>query len=331
MSATFLPMRYATSRLVVAVAFVAATLLGACARPAPAPVTDAREGMLPVPGGRVWYRVVGASAGGTPIIGIHGGPGGTSCRLRELERLADERPVIRYDQLGSGRSERPADTTLWTLPRFVAEIDSIRARLGLREVILSGYSWGGTVALEYALTHPDHGVKALVLGSPLVGTARWMADADTLVMALPAAQRRAIAVADSTGRYDAPEFKVANDTFVARHISRPSAASARLPECDAIKGNDTIYRYMWGPSEFRATGTLRDYDRTTRLGELQLPVLFIAGEHDEARPSTMHELARLVPGAEVVIVPGVGHRLLADAPEATTRAIREFLARKGVR
>ena len=291
------------------------------------------DGMLPGPGGRIWYRVVGSGTG-TPIIGIHGGPGGTSCRLRELGRLGAERPVIIYDQLGSGRSERRdavADTALWTLPRFVAEIDSIRARLGLREVILSGYSWGGSVALEYALTRPNSGVKALVLGSPLVGTRRWLADADTLVMALPEPQRRAIAIADSTGRYDAPEFKVANDTFTARHVQRPGPGSASFPECAGVKGNDAIYRYMWGPSEFRSTGTLRDYDRTTRLGELRLPVLFIAGEHDEARPSTMRELAARTPGAEVVIVPGVGHRLLADAPEATTAAIRDFLARHGVR
>jgi proline iminopeptidase len=197
-------------------------------------------------------------------------------------------------------------------------------------VIVSGYSWGGTVALEYALTHPDHGVKALVLGSPLLGTARWMADADTLVMALPEAQRRAIAVADSTGNYDTPEFKAANDTFSARHVARPGA-TLTFPECESVKGSTAIYRYMWGPSEFRATGTLRDYDRTTRLGELRLPVLLLAGEHDEARPSTMHEFARKIPGAEVVIVPNAGHRLLVDAPDVVTSAIRDFLARKGVR
>ena len=318
-------------RALVAAMLVVAALAAGCRR-APSgggPVDGAREGMIPVPGGRIWYRVAGDGTG-TPIIGIHGGPGGTSCRLRELGRLGDERPVVLYDQLGGGRSEQPSDTTLWTLPRFVAEIDSLRARLGLREVVVSGYSWGGTVALEYALTHPAHGVRALVLGSPLVGTARWMADADTLVMALPAEQRRAIAIADSTGDYESPAFKVANDTFSARHVARPGATTA-FPECEQVKGNPAIYRYMWGPSEFRATGTLRDYDRTTRLGELRLPVLFIAGEHDEARPSTMRELAARVPGAEVVIVPGAGHRLLVDRPEATTRAIREFLARRGVR
>jgi proline iminopeptidase len=237
--------------------------------------------------------------------------------------------VVFYDQLGTGRSERVADTTLWVLPRFVAEIDSIRSRLGLKEVVLAGFSWGSTVAAEYALTRPNSGVRAVVLGSPLLSTPRWIADADTLVATLPAPLRRTIAIADSTGRYDTPEYLAAVDSFYVRYLSR--ARTNDFPECAAVTGNDVVYNYMWGPSEFRSTGTLRDYDRSGRLGELRMPVLLITGEFDEARPSTVRDFQRMIPGAELVVVPGAAHALLVDAPALTMAAIRDFLARSGVR
>lgn len=291
-----------------------------------APATSAAalapgEGMLAVPGGRVWYRVVGRGPG-TPLVVIHGGPGGTSCRLREHGRLGDERPVIFYDQLGTGRSERPADTTLWTLPRAVAELHAIRQALGLREVHLLGQSWGSAVATEYALTHPDAGVRSLVLTGPFLSTPRWIADADVLVAGLPPDVRRTIAAADSTGRYDTPAYAAAIDTFDLRHGSR---RRVRYAECAEVRGNDDIYRRMWGPSEFRATGTLRDYDRTARLGELRLPVLLVAGEYDSARPETVRDYARRIPNARAVIVPNAGHAMVVDEPAVTVGAVRGFL------
>ena len=298
----------------------------ACARPTRDSLPQG-EGMLAVPGGRIWYQVVGDGPG-TPILAIHGGPGGTSCRMRELSRLAGDRPVIFYDQLGTGRSERPADTTLWVLPRFVAEIDALRSRLGLEDVVLAGFSWGGTVAAEYALARPGTGIRAVILGSPLLSTPAWIADADTLVATLPAEVRRVIRTADSTGRYDTKEYAAAVDSFNVRYLRRTTTTA--FPECASVEGNRAIYQYMWGPSEFRSTGTLRGYDRESRLAELQMPVLLIGGEFDEARPPTLRRFQQRIPGSEVVTVPGAAHALLADAPEPTTKAIREFLARRGI-
>ena len=294
-------------------------LLSACAgRRALAP----GDGMLAVPGGRVWYRVVGTGPG-TPLLVIHGGPGGTSCRLREHGRLGDERPVIFYDQLGTGRSERPRDSTLWTLPRAVQEVEAIRRALGLRELHILGQSWGSAVALEYALTRRGSGVRSLVLTGPFLSTPRWIADARLLVAQLPDTMRRVIGAADSTGRYDTPAYAAAMDSFSVRFGSRRRVS---YPECAAVKGNTEIYNYMWGPSEFRATGTLRDYDRSSRLGELRLPVLLVAGEFDEARAETVHGYARMIPGARVEIIPRAGHAMVADEPEVTTGAVRRFLA-----
>lgn len=99
------------------------------------------EGMIDVPGGRVWYRRIG-NGPGTPILALHGGPGGTSCRFEVLAPLARERPVIFYDQLGSGRSDHPSDTSLWNVSRFVAELAAVRKALNLERVHVLGHSWG---------------------------------------------------------------------------------------------------------------------------------------------------------------------------------------------
>ena len=92
-------------------------------------------------------------------------------------------------------------------------------------------------------------------------------------------------------------------------------------------GNQAMYEYMWGPTEFHVTGTLRDFDRTARLRELQLPVLLLGGEYDEVRPTTMLEYQRAIGGAERVIVPEAGHLTMLDRPEAVVAALRSFLHR----
>ena len=300
-------------------------MLGAgCSRAAPTErELTPHTGFAVVPGGRVWYEVAGEGPG-TPVILIHGGPGGRSCRLASLKALGSDRPVILYDQLGTGRSDRPADTTLWRLPRFVEEIDSLRAHLRLERVHLYGHSWGGTVALEYGLTRPQSGVASITLSAPLVSTPRWIADADTLRMEMPAALQRTLREHEAAGTIDSPGYKAATDSFYARFMSRRQPPTTPA-DCQGVSGNDSVYRYMWGPTEFNATGTLKSYDRLDRLHELALPVLFLAGEFDEARPSTVLNFTGRVPGARFEMIRGAGHAFPVDEPEQTVRVVGAFL------
>ena len=121
----------------------------------------------------------------TPLILLHGGPGGHSCGFAVLSELGRDRRVIRYDQLGTGQSERPADLNLWRTERFVDELDAVRKALGLNEVHILGHSWGGTLATEYLLTKGQQGVKSVILSSPLISTPRWISDARRLRSTLP--------------------------------------------------------------------------------------------------------------------------------------------------
>src|SRR5258707_5035250 len=146
-----------------------------------------REGYVAVPGGRVWYRIVGSGTR-TPLLVLHGGPGVPSTYLKPLAALADERPVVFYDQLGSGHSEHPVDSALWTMQRFLTELAEVRRALGLTEVHLSGHSWATMLAPDYVLSHPA-GVKSLIMAGPALSVRRYQPGDSAPVATLPASLR----------------------------------------------------------------------------------------------------------------------------------------------
>ena len=114
------------------------------------PKTDwnfSKQGYIDVPGGRIWYGVVGGgNAGAPPLLAIHGGPGMSHDYLYPLVDLADERPIVFYDQLDAGLSDRPNDPANWRIERFLSEIDVVREYLDLKTLSIFGNSWGGTLA-----------------------------------------------------------------------------------------------------------------------------------------------------------------------------------------
>lgn len=298
----------------------AAFLLAGCATLAGG--APARSGFIDAPGGPVWYEIMGGGDG-VPLVALHGGPGGTSCSLQALAPLGDERAVIRYDQLGTGRSGRPTDTSLWNSDRFVAELDALRAELGVKEMHLYGHSWGGALAAYYYLQTGGKGVKSLILSSPLISTPKWIEDANLLRAQLPADVQRVLDENERAGTTDSGDYQAATREFYARHVSRGEAVENF--DCGDAPGNSLIYNQMWGPTEFYATGSLKDFDLTQRLGDIRAPTLFIAGEFDEARPETVAAFARSVPGARFEMIPGVGHASLTRAPELYRSIVREFI------
>jgi hypothetical protein len=143
-----------------------------------------QEGHVAVTGGHVWYRVVG-DGDAIPLVTVHGGPGATHDYLEPLSALADERPVVFYDQLGAGKSDAPDDVNLWTNDRLVDELGRLLDELDLARVHLLGQSWGAIVAAEYALQRPDR-LVGVVLADPCLSMPRFAAGAAALRAALPA-------------------------------------------------------------------------------------------------------------------------------------------------
>ncbi len=298
-----------------------------CAPMAPAPLAPARtiepEGFVPVAGGRVWYRIIG-TGDRTPLLLLHGGPGGRSCAFSVLSDLASDRRVIYYDQLGSGRSDRPNDLALWRTERFVDELDAVRKALDLRELHILGHSWGGTLATEYLLTRGQQGVVSVTLSSPLISTPRWLEDTRKLRLTLPTPVQSALNKCEAVETADDPACVAANDVFE-EHFVRGAKTLPAVPECEGVTGGDQVYRHMWGAGEFTATGLLRDYDRTDRLGELQLPVLFLAGRHDEAAPDTVADFQRRVAGAKMTVFENSAHATYRTETAEYVKIVRQFL------
>jgi proline-specific peptidase len=283
------------------------------------------DGFVEVPGGRVWYRVAGADRPGVPLLGLHGGPGFTHDTLTTLDGLASARPVVLYDQLGSGRSDRPGDPELYRVERYVEEVGRVREALGLDRIHLLGHSWGGTLALSYALTGPA-GLESLVLASPLVSTARWLEDARRHRLELPGDVQRTLTGHEERDFTGCPEYMAATVVFYRRHLCRLERWPEELEQGFAGMGLD-VYETMWGPTEFHATGTLVELDLSLRLSELRLPVLFTCGRYDEATPETVASFRDAVGGAEFEVFEKSSHTAHLEEPDHYLEVLRRFLDR----
>ncbi|MFQ5479535.1 MAG: proline iminopeptidase-family hydrolase, partial [Candidatus Binatia bacterium] len=296
-------MRRFSSLLVEIAAILAAT---GCASTGRLPLV--REGAVAVTGGNVWYKIVGADRPGVPLLVLHGGPGIPHDYMTPLEALADERPVVFYDQLGCGNSDRPADETLWTIERYVDELVRVREALHLDHVHILGHSWGSMLAVDYMLTRRPAGVVSLTLAGPPMSAERWFADQRVWLLELPRLTQEAIRDAEASGNFDSPEYQTAVAAFYNLHVCRLDpwpdfVQDALSPE----KMGQDVYLYMWGPSEFTITGTLKDFERVDRLKEITTPTLLTCGHYDEATPAATEYYHRNMPGSEFAVIDNASH------------------------
>lgn len=275
---------------------------------------------MAVPGGQIWYRVVGGGHG-TPVILLHGGPGNPSVYLKSLEALGDERLVVRYDQLGAGYSDVVHDTSLFNIPHFVEELELLRRQLALDRVHLYGHSWGATLALEYYRAHPEH-VASLTLASETLELPAFAANVRRLFAEMPDSLSRAVRLRATGQPFDSAAFRAAMMEFRS-HFQR-TPVQAELDTMSRLL-NPEIAAYMNGTSPFTPTGTLREYDATPFLRQVRVPVLFTVGEFDVAGPENVRRHAGLTPGARLVVIPRAGHHTQWDNLPATLAAVRSFL------
>jgi len=293
-------------------------------------ISGMREGYLPFRDWRTWYKVVEGAppARPIPLLTLHGGPGIPHGYLDSIGEMArDGRTVVFYDQLGCGESTRPHDPSLWTVDLFVEEIENVRAGLGLERIHLLGQSWGGMLAREYALRRPS-GLVSLVLADTGASMRQWVAEATRLLEGLPEDVRRVIAEHQAAGTFDSPEFVEAMNVFYGRHVCRRDPMPDYVAGAFAALDEDAeVYNTMWGPNEFTATGTLKDWDVSERLGEIRVPTLIVSGRYDEATPAMQETLRAGIAGAEQHIFEQSSHLPHAEEPEAFRAVVGEFLDR----
>ena len=281
--------------------------------------------MFPTPHGNIWTEARGLGTPGTPLLVLHGGPGFLSMP-QVVADLADERPVLFYDQLGCGRSDRPAEKSLYTLANYVAELAAIRDALGLLDVHLLAHSWGAMLAAEYLLLHKPAGIRSLTLCGPLLSTPLWERDQRRNLSRMPPRVRQAVAIAEESGRFDSANYQNAMMDYYRRHVCRldpwPDFLNDALSQL-----NMDVYLSMWGPSEFTVTGSLKGVDLLPRLPEINLPVLLVGGEHDEAAPDTLLTYRDALPRGEMTVLPNASHLHHLEQPTLFLAAVRNFLHR----
>ena len=280
------------------------------------------EGYVQVDGGEIWYGIMG-KGNNIPLLCLHGGPGGTSKSYFQLSEIAKERPVIMFDQLGTGRSGYHQDTTLLKPELFVEQVKAIKEELELNEFFLVGSSWGAALALEYYNTYPE-GIKGIVFNSPYFSTSIWTDDAAMLVADLPDSIQTAIHMAERDSVFDSESYIAANTFFLSKHGKRKEPVKHPYDTVPSER-NSFIYNYMWGPSEFTATGTLKNFDNHQSLKTIKIPTLMTTGEYDEARPETVMKFTKMVPNAKFILIPGAGHSTLNDNGPAVLAAIQQFI------
>jgi proline iminopeptidase len=282
---------------------------------------SARVGFVEGTRGRIWYKVLNPGAPGVPALCVHGGPGFVSM-TDGVELLADERSVVLYDQLGCGRSFRPADLSLCSPEYYYREIAAVRSALGLGRVHLLAQSWGALVVLSHVLAGAQ-GILSLTLSGPLVSTPQWAADQRKNLAKMPEALRETIRSCEESGDFGSA-YQEAMMAYYARHICRLSPWPDAL--LDAFgKMNTDLYFRLWGRSEFTVTGVLKDADLSPRLGEVTVPTLLTCGEWDEALPSTLLAYRDALPKGSLAVLPGASHMHMVEKPALYAEIVREHL------
>jgi L-proline amide hydrolase len=276
--------------------------------------------------------------GPAALVGLHGGPGGNSKTLLPISALATESlQIVLYDQLGgSGRSARPERDDLWTVERYVFEFEAMVAALGLDAVHLLGHSWGGQLALECAVRCP-HLIRSLILCDTFASTKVAIAGYDRLIARHTNLTREEL---NGTGYnpQDDSEAGLAIRRLFASHWRRShpfqlerserEVVEIRREFSDGCRGPTAPYKAMWGENEFSPTGSLRDWDISHRLGQIEVPALIVCGRHDEVVPACSEQIADGLKNAEWMILGQSSHMIFHEVELPSLLAtIGSFLAR----
>lgn len=286
-----------------------------------------------VPGGTVrswsWNDAVPAASTVTPMLFLHGGPGGSCASFDVFAEHVHDRRLVLFDQLGSASAtlddrHRADPRPLWTIERFGFEVDAVRDAHGLDDVVLFGHSWGGWLALDYLCRGAD-GVRAAVLADTAVSFEAFRASIARRVAELPAAQRAAVEAAPtSPGAVSAgAAYDAAAVEFYTRFVVRGD--HDRAQEVYRRQRATGVFQVMQGADELHGDGALADWDRSADARTLTQPVLVVVGEHDHMDPQCARALAAAIPGAELVVLPDVAHCPHLERPEQLVSTVMEWV------
>jgi proline iminopeptidase len=287
------------------------------------------SGFVQVKGFKLYYESYGSKQTDNVLLTLHGGPGFTHHQLLPLTKLSEkDQPiqVVYYDQLGCGKSERTSDFSNYVISRAVDEADGVREALGLGKICLLGHSYGGSLALEYALKYPSN-LEKLILSSSDASIPETIKAFNQLKAAMPEQVRRTLEKYEAVEDYDNPEYKKAVEELYRRHVFRGAKYPPNLAA--SLNGfNPDVYWTMWGKHEFICTGNMRDWDVTDRLGEIKVPTLILVGRYDELPVELSQEMHARIPQSTLVVLENSSHFGMFEEEERYLDAVYRFLTTK---
>jgi proline iminopeptidase len=279
---------------------------------------------------QVWIRRVGDHPK-LKLLLLHGGPGATHEYFECFDSFlpAEGIEYIYYDQLGSGNSDKPADHSLWTIERFVDEVEQVRKALDLdaSNFCLLGHSWGGVLAIEYALRHQEN-LKCLIISNMMASIPAYNDYATRVLMpALDQNNLAEVKALEAAGKTDDPRYmQILVPMFYEQHVLRLPSDQWPEPVNRAFSHiNNDLYTLMQGPSELGASGRLERWDRFADLSHITAPTLVIGARYDTMDPAHMEAMAKRMPKGRFLFLPEGSHLAMYDDQDRYFRGLLAFL------
>jgi proline iminopeptidase len=290
--------------------------------------------MIPIhtPAGdfRVWTQRIGNNPR-LKVLLLHGGPAATHEYFAAFQSFFPGEGIefYYYDQLGSAYSDQPNDDSLWTIPRFVDEVEQVRVALGLNRsnFCLLGHSWGGILAMEYALAHQDN-LKCLVISNMMDSIPAYNDYAHRVLMpAMDQAQLAEVQRLEESGHTEDPRYmQILMPMHYEQHILRRPAEQWPEPVIRSFAHlNQHLYSLMQGPSELGASGRLVDWNRSADLHRINVPTLVIGARYDTMDPHWMEAMAHRLPHGQYLYLPQGSHMAMYDDQDAYFAGLIRFL------
>lgn len=279
---------------------------------------------------RVWTKRVGNNSA-IKVLLLHGGPGVTHECFEAFDSYFPGAGIeyYYYDQLGSHYSDQPDEPDLWEIPRFVEEVEQVRQALGLDQdnFYLFGHSWGGILAIEYALKY-QHNLKGLIISNMMASIPAYNEFAQEVLM--PAMDQTAleeIKQLEAAGRYEDPRYmELLIPHHYTLHFLRMPPDEWPDPVNRTFKHiNPKVYVPMQGPSELGASGKLANWDRTSDLAEIAVPTLIIGARYDTMDPAHMEMMADQVQNGRYLLCPNGSHLAMYDDQAAYMDGVIQFV------
>ncbi len=275
-------------------------------------------------GYKLWTKR--STEGSTPVLIIHGGPGGSSSMLQPIEQELRNNgyQTIVYHQLNSLHSDAPNKPSLWTIDEFTNHLEEVCDALNLKKFVIFGYSWGVVLSLEYALRHPKR-LLGMILSNFTASVASFEQYIQHLRSRLSPESQEALALLEKNEEFGNHLWnKIITEEFMPKHFCRisplPTIFSDFMKEL-----NWDVCQHFFGKNDFVVTGTAKGWDRWPNLAQISTPTLVTCGEFDQCSPQDAINMAKLLPHGTAHITPHASHMPFYENPEDYFDALLTFL------